>query len=545
MNRVLVLVLFAVGLIQAQNGNISLISACPSPLNADSVPRVVTVNGSGFDNTTTAAWQDSNLQVPPVPIQAEFVSSTTIRVTIPGTIGTVAGTRGFIVVSTGNAIATAPLTFSDNSAAISLDPIEFTTQPNAVTFTLNYPSFLPATFGVFGKSPVTIQNNTATVPGQWPVGTLCVTISDSITRDIFVPPLTLPLTVNPLPTIAGTGTARVYAGQTSTVDLAVTGGTPGAGGFQWNVTPALPSWITFQTTGPRTARLIASLPSTSNSDAFTGQVTATDGVQSVAVTSASIPVPFLVDSVPDPVLNGFPSDHKLQPDQQYTIQFGTDRATLIELTGTIVLDPASTARFVVPSPAGPVTANTVSFDIPPGCVMCNSTFTLQAGTAAGAVPITVQLNQTPPSGAATPPPVTYPPFTVQQDPAPPHIDTNRVSACQFPGGFYISTPGYSNTRDMNAISYRFVAVNGMTISAPSSTQPSSGGTLSRNAAGDFQGWFTPPSLQTTQGGFTLTQYFELTGDIQAVGQAYVTLANTAGAGSEFGPIDIARAPRCN
>jgi hypothetical protein len=123
---------------------------------------------------------------------------------------------------------------------------------------------------------------------------------------------------------------------------------------------------------------------------------------------------------------------------------------------------------------------------------------------------------------------------LQQDPAPPSIDANRISVSQTSGGFTVCVPGFTNTLQMNDLTFRLVAASGANLSTSS---------LSRSAASDFVAWFTPQNA-AAQGGFTLFQPFVVAGSAGAVAQVYVTMSNSAGASGEIGPIDLATAPQC-
>jgi hypothetical protein len=345
---------------------------------------------------------------------------------------------------------------------------------------------------------------------------------------------TLNVVAPPALTITNAPLFGLYAGQSRSVNLQVVGGTPGPTGFRWALGAGTPSWVSLQPTGARTATLGVAPPGNTAAVTIATQVIATDGLTSpAAVSSPPLPAQFAVEAVPDLLLQGLPSNNKLQPDQQYTIQFGTSRNTSLHLTGNISLgSPAS--EFVV----GTSEATTVPFDIAANCSLgasCSPTYTLKAGTVSGPVAITGTVAATATQTAAgTPPTVPFPAVSLQQDPAPPAIDVNRISVRSTASGFDVCVPGFTNTRQMNDVSFRFVAAGGKTISPPQNPRP---------VDSDFGGWFAQPAA-ANQGGFTLVQTFNVTGDIAAVGQLFVTLRNSAGPSQEAGPIDLATAPRC-
>ncbi|MGA7237769.1 MAG: hypothetical protein WBY44_18930 [Bryobacteraceae bacterium] len=532
MIRTLALSVLAAFTVRAQTG----ITLCPSPLHPDTVQRILTVRGAGFAPTTTAVWQQASTQgTTPTNLAVQFVSATLIKLAIPPTIGTVAGTAGNISVSTGSVIATAQLIFNTGYLSVVCDvqPSEFTAQPNPISFTIYGDQLYSGAFSANGKTmQLTPQPGatvaTATVPGPWQAGPLSVQIGSS-TGNVAQTSIST-LTVNPVPTITGVSASRLYAGQTAAETVSVTGGTPGPNGFAWSLANA-PSWISIQSTGPRTASLAVTPPSNTLSAATTAQILVTDGLPGAAVASAPVNVPLVVDAVPALTFSGLPDNNKLQPDQMYMVQFGTNRATPLHLTGQISLG-SSTAAFV----SGTSAVATVPFDIAPNCVLptCGATLTLQAGTVSGPVAFAGSVTSVAPQGAGTPPTMAFPAATLQQDPAPPSIDANRISVSQTNGGFTICVPGFTNTLQMNDLTFRLVPASGANLSTSS---------LSRSVAPDFAAWFTPQNA-AAEGGFTLFQPFVVAGSAGAVGQVYVTMSNSAGASAEAGPIDLASAPRC-
>jgi hypothetical protein len=470
-----------------------------------------------------------------------------IRVMIPGTIGTTAGTNGIVSVTTGTLTLTATLAIQALflSTVCDVEPAEFTTQSNPVMFTVYgdqlYASTIQVSTVTPGPIPLVYQFGgtvaTATVPGTWPAGTLTGQINSSSGNVASGAPFSL--RINPVPTIAPVPASRLYAGQSTTVNLTVSNGTPGSG-FLWAFNPSLPSWITLQTTGASTATLVVQPPATMDSAMATLQVTATDGVPSLAVTSSPVAAQFTVDAIPNLTFMGLSSagnsqTYPIQPDQMYTLSFGTTRATPLGLSVQIVL-ASQTAGFVVPgaNPGSlPQAVSNVTFNIPPNCALpnCNQTYMLQAGTVAGSFAMTGVVTPTPPTGASPPPAITFPTATLQQNAAVPHIDTNRVSVRQTAAGFDICVPGYSNTRQVDPATFRFVPAAGKSISAPPLTEP---------VAQAYAGWFA----KNPEGDFTLVQSFNLKGDIKAIGQVFVKLTNSVGDSQEFGPIDLTSAPAC-
>jgi hypothetical protein len=536
MIRALGLAAFGVFALQAQTP--PSISLCPSPLHPDTVQRILTVTGTGFAPTTTAVWQQNlnGALGPPTSLTVQFVSATKIRLIIPSTIGTVDETTGVISVTTGTVTATASLTFHSALVAIVCDiqPSEFSAQPNPITFTFYGDQLYSGTFMANGQTVNFAPQPgamiaTATVAGAWQPGSLSVEIINPGLNSIGATLSTL--TVNPVATITGASASRLYAGQTALETVSVTGGTPGLNGFAWSLANA-PPWISIQSSGPRTASLTVNPPSSSLSAATAAQILVTDGVPGAAVVSAPVTVPLTIDAVPSLTFSGLPDNNKLQPDQMYMVQFGTTRATPLHLTGQISLG-SSTAAFI----SGTSAASSIPFDIAPNCALpaCSQALTLQAGTVSGAVAITGTVTQMAPQGAGLPPSVAFPAATLQQDPAPPHIDANSISVSQNSGGFTVCIPGYTNTLQMNDVTFRFVAAPGKNLATTS---------LSRPDGPDFASWFTPQNA-AAQGGFTLPQVFAVTGDMAAVGQIYVTMSNSAGASAEAGPINLASAPPCS
>ena len=535
MIRALAFAALGIFAVQAQAQNITL---CPSPLHPDTVQRILTVTGTGFAPTTTAVWQQNMIDAfgPATSLAVQFVSATKIRLVIPSTIGTVAGTNGIISVTTGSVTAAASLTF--NTAFLSqvcdVQPSEFTAQPTPVTFTIYGDQLYSGAFSVnkqtvqLGPQPG-VTTATATVPGPWQPGSLSGSISGSTGNVAFASTFTL--TVNPVPAVTGAAASRLYAGQTAVQTVSVTAGTPGANGFAWSLANA-PSWLAIQSSGPRTATLTVAPPATSLSTSTTAQILVTDGSPGTAVASAPATVALVVDAVPNLTFMGLPDNNKLQPDQMYMFQFGTTRPTPLHLTGQISLG-STTAAFV----SGISAVSTVPFDIPPNCALpdpCSPVFALQAGTVSGPAAVTGSVTQVAPQGAGLPPTAAFPAATLQQDPAPPHIDASSISVSQTSGGFTVCVPGYTNTLQMNDLTFRFVAASGKDLAT---------GSLTRSDGADFASWFTAQNA-SAQGGFTLRQPFTLTGDIGAVGQIYVTMSNSAGASAEAGPINLASAPPC-
>jgi hypothetical protein len=546
MNRLIGLAVFAVLGIRAQT-----ISLCPSPLHPDTVDRIVTVRGGGFGPTTSAAWWDADHQTP-LPLSIQFVSPTTIRVTIPGTIGTAPQTKGTVTVTTGTVTLTATLTFTFLTTFLGtvceVEPAEFTAQSNPVMFAvygdLLYASTIQVSTVTPNPVPLVPQLGatvaTASVQGAWPAGTLTgqVNSSSPIAANVATA-YPFSLKINSVPTIAAAPASRLYAGQSASVNLTVSNGTPGSG-FKWSLSPSTPSWITVQSAGASTATLVAQPPTNTDSTMATAQVVATDGVPSLAVSSSPVTAQFTVDAIPNLTLMVLPSGntdqmYTIQPDQMYTVSFGTTRATPLSLSVQVNLG-SQTAGFVLPGTtpgALPQVVSKVTFNIPPNCVLpgCNQAYTLQAGTAAGSFAMTGSVTATPPAGASAPPAIAFPTATLQQGSQVPHLDTNRVSVRTTSVGFDICVPGYSNTREVSSAAFRFVSPAGKTLSTPPAPLP---------VGQAFAGWFA----NNPQGGFTLVQSFNVKGDIKAIGQIFVTLTNSVGDSQELGPIDLASAPAC-
>jgi hypothetical protein len=182
----------------------------------------------------------------------------------------------------------------------------------------------------------------------------------------------------------------------------------------------------------------------------------------------------------------------------------------------------------------------LEFEIPPDCILpdpCSPSFLFKTGTVAGTVPITGAVTpgaQKPEIEGLSPPAIAFPTRTLQQDPVPPHIDKDRVSVRLGSGGFDVCIPGFTNTRQMDNVRFRFVAAQGKTITFDPSPQP----------MGDaFATWFSLPS-SANEGGFMLLLPLAVQGDSSAVRQLYFSFTNSAGASEEAGPYDLAGAPRC-
>jgi hypothetical protein len=507
-------------------------------MHPDTIERLLTVRGAGFTSATTATWVEDTQ----TSLAVQFVDTNLIRVVIPGTIGTNSEAAGVLVVTTGNISSTVSLKFGDTLVASLCDvqPVQFTTQTNSITFTLYGDGLFPSgtsfsangsTVPIVGQASATVA--TATVSGTWPQGNMTVMLNSSsgnvLGESLFT------LTINPPVTISAPA-LRLYAGQTVSETVTVTGGTLGPNGFQWPPLTNGPPWVTIQSTGPRTATFTATPPTTTvsppMSPTFQVQIQVMESVPDVPVTSA-VTAQVTVDAIPDMAIMVQPAlvGNKLQPDQDYTLLLGTNRATPIDLMGQINLG-SSTATLV----SGMDPASSLRFEIKPNCVLsdnCGARFTLKAGTVAGSVPITGTVAPVAPEGAGVPPPVAFPAATFQQDPAVPQIDANRVSVSLTRGSFTICVPGFTNTREMKTAVFRFEPVTGKTLSPL---------VLIRPVDSDFAAWFTPQN-EGAQGGFGLPQRFNVDGNIGDIGQVYVTLVNSVGPSGEVGTV-IANAPLC-
>ncbi|GIU76349.1 MAG: hypothetical protein KatS3mg004_3436 [Bryobacteraceae bacterium] len=148
-----------------------------------------------------------------------------------------------------------------------------------------------------------------------------------------------------------------------------------------------------------------------------------------------------------------------------------------------------------------------------------SQFAFQTGTVAGNIVLRVTLS----AGGQPVPPAPALERRIRIEPAAPRIQTVRMLRTQ--SGFEIQVTAFSNTREVSGVVVRLTA-------APGASLASSEFTIQAGQA--FTTWFSSETSRQYGGQFLLTIPFTVTGNIESIASAQVTLSNARGSASAPG-----------
>jgi len=384
------------------------------------------------------------------------------------------------IVSASSLIATAATPFS----------YTFTAANGVPTYTWSL------TDGFFGPGLSLASNGvvsgTPTKSGTW---FFTVQVADSAgataTRQLII-------TVADSLTITTAPLAALSVGSPVSVQFAATGGSVP---YTWRAASGgLPTGLAFTSSGELTGT-----PTTAGS--FTVGISATDTAQHTATSQYIL----VVTAAEPPPLRVGPDAFTLDPTTQTPVTVSLTSPFTSDLSGTLTVSGTNDQDMGLLQ-SGKPPARSIRFIIPAGStvvVFSDGNPLLQAGTVAGAITLSAELDNTPQAVTA-------------QDrvlPLMPNITAGHYQ--KNAGGFDLIIDGYSTTRDMQTATFRFYGTNNVT-SPP----------FTLSVADIFNAWYQASASRGT-GIFSYRQSFTLSGDLASLTLTYVevSLTNSVGTSS--------------
>ena len=202
----------------------------------------------------------------------------------------------------------------------------------------------------------------------------------------------------------------------------------------------------------------------------------------------------------------------VQPAQQPTLNFALTTAYPVPITGTVTLTFEGSAGVDDPAIQFASGGRTQSFTIPANTTT-TPTITLQSGTDAGTITVTLTLN----AGGQTITPAGIVPLVITVPAVAPVITSMTLTRSG--NTLTANIIGYSNTRDLSQATFTFTGANGGAISDPQVIVP---------VTAIFSTWFTSTTSQQYGSSFLYTQQFNLNNNATAIGSVAVTLTNSSG-----------------
>jgi hypothetical protein len=274
--------------------------------------------------------------------------------------------------------------------------------------------------------------------------------------------------------------------------------------FVWVViSGALPAGLTLNTSG-----LIQGTPVAPDSKTFT--VTVTDSRGAVGTQTFTLIVDPPIPSITAPTLPAV-----LNPTQMVDISLSLAAPYPGPLSGQIVLSFTSKAEVPTDDPMIQFSSGsrTVSFSVPPNTTGFVFPFPIKllTGTVAGTVRLVANIDNGPSNVAVA---LAEIPLTAPQ--------VTSVAAVRTLAGLNVQITGYSTARRVTTVEFNFGVKNGnKTQQVP----------LSRNVDSDFSGWYNNSASVPFGGSFSFVQSFTIQGDISAIQNVSVGLANAQGSSS--------------
>ena len=482
---------------------LTLTSISPTSANAGGPAFTLTVNGTGFANSSTVRWNGSALAT-------TFVSATQLTAAVTAALIANPGNAS-VTVANGDQTSNA-LTFTINS--VTSTPTLTSISPSSAT--AGDPDTTITVSGVGFVSQTTVQWNGSALPTTFNSATQ---VTAAAAASLLASPGSFNVTaVNPGNLVSNALGFTVNAkAAVSISSLSKTSATAGDAAFTLTITgtaftsasSTLWNGAPLATTFVSATQLTAAVPA--NLLAAPGSATIT--VADSGVTSNGLR--FTINLPPPPSLL-LSAPATVTAAQQPNITFGLNAGYPIPLSGTVTLAFAPNATVPVDDPniQFPSGGRSMSFSVAANTTTL-PTLQIQTGTVAGTITLTVRLTAagtdvTPPNATAT----------IQIGRTAPVIRT--VTLVRNAGGFEVDIVGFSTTRDMTQATFHFNPAPNSNIPVLDFTVP---------LATLFTGWYQ--SSQATQYGsqFTYAQPFTVNGDTSAIASVTVTLTNTTGASS--------------
>jgi hypothetical protein len=299
-------------------------------------------------------------------------------------------------------------------------------------------------------------------------------------------------TSSPLP--SGT-VATAY----STQFQAAGGTTP----YRWAVgSGALPQGLTLSQDG-----LLSGTPTAPGSASFAIQVTDRSALQQTANQTFSLVIGN--PTLPSLTLTSVPGE--LDPTQQQPIGLALSAPYPVALSGTLTLSftPNAAAATDDPFVMFSTGSRTVSFSIPANSrvAVFSSPVLLLAGTVAGSINLTANLQGNQPQGIGS--------VTVRL--LPPQVKS--VVAVRTQDGLRVEVTGYSPDRTVQRVDFDFRVRTAAGIQSVN---------LERSVDPEFQNWYRSASSTAFGSSFVYRQSFVVGGDITTIESVGVSLSNAQG-----------------
>jgi len=207
----------------------------------------------------------------------------------------------------------------------------------------------------------------------------------------------------------------------------------------------------------------------------------------------------------------------VEPAQQPRFQVSLASAYPLPIAGQITL--AFTPDAVIPRDDPSIQfstgGRTASFTIPANSTAAVPDFTIQTGTVAGTIQLTVTLWQ----GDTDITPVPVPSRTIRVNRLPPSVATSGVRVVRSASAFEVQITGYSTPRQVTQATFRFASARGAALQGAEITVP---------VESVFTAWYQDAASTQFGSQFRYAQPFTVQGDASAISSVTVTLTNAQG-----------------
>jgi hypothetical protein len=472
----------------------------PNSANAGDPGFNMTVTGTNFVPGSSVVWNGT-------PLPTSYVSATQIMASVPASSIAVSTSASVTVQNPGGAISpSSPFTVGAPSLVIHTSSL-----PDAVVGAF-YSQTLSASGGTqpytwtltSGSAPAGL----ALAPGGTLSGTpsgasnvvLGVTVTDAQKRTA-----TTTLTLNTVLALLVTTNSPLTTGTVGTAYsqvLAATGGTPP---YLWSASGALPPGLALNVaTGE-----ISGLPTAPGGFNFTVTVSDARGQQTATKTFSA------VMTISNFSLGGPPTN--IGPAQQVPVTVSVGTPYAVDLNGSLTISFASAVGGDDPSIQFNTGGRTVSFTIPAGSTNAvfgqNQQLLLSTGTVAGAITVKATVK----AGAADITPSPAPQLVTNVQKQAPVITS--VTLKKVTGGVQLSIAGYTTTKEATQAVVLFNPAPGASLNTSTINVP---------LASTLSTWYQSAAAANFGSQFVVTIPFTITGDINAIGSATVTVTNSVG-----------------
>jgi hypothetical protein len=351
-------------------------------------------------------------------------------------------------------------------------------------------------------NPNGVISGTPSSAGVFPFAVEVVDSQNNIARRSF--------TLNVVASLAVTTGSTLNAGVAGVAYAQALAAAGGQSPYTWAIAGGeLPPGLSLSEAG-----VLNGTPTTGGTYEFTVQVT--DSARSTA--TASFTLRIATPEPPSLAILGL--GETVEPRQQPRISLSLSGPYPLPLTGVLTLTFATDAVVPLDDPAVVFSSNgarRITFTIPANATQAQlpAGFAMQTGTVAG----TIQLAATLQSGGQDLTPSPAPMAEAKLQRAVPVIVSGSLRATRVDGGLQVALSGYSTAREVTSATFRFTPAPGSSLQTTELTIPLT------DAA---RGWYESAQSRPFGSQFTLSQRFNVTGDLSAIRSVTVTLVNSQG-----------------